>query len=388
MTRKTTNSLLAVGALLLMVPHHGSGQAQIREPDEGQLRRILLPAPTGPYAVGITRFVIADSSRPDTIMPELGDRRLSIWLWYPALRDSTVELHPYMDLPTARALAANQGIPEGFSERVVGHALDHPSPAPSPVGGWPVLLFSHGLSWPVSYYHTILGDQVSRGALVVAVEHTHGADPVVFPSGEIVPWGLFKDWGDDIGEDALREYLPTWRDDLLFVLSAVRDGGGIPEPASSILRASDLRAVGAFGHSYGGAAAILAAEASPEIVGAVNLDGSSWTGGSPYSVSAPSLYLISGVNEAEFSGNQWKSGEAFLLEGVVQGATHTAFSDLLTVFRHYSRTMGPRGRMHPNRAIAVTNELVARFFGDLRSGKSVGELAGGLAMSDVTVHVR
>src|SRR5215467_12751279 len=43
----------------------------------------LLPAPSGPYAVGRTSLEWTDASRPDKASPA-GYRQLVVWLWYPA----------------------------------------------------------------------------------------------------------------------------------------------------------------------------------------------------------------------------------------------------------------------------------------------------------------
>jgi len=273
-------------------------------------------------------------------------------------------------------------------EGVVGHALTDPPPSSAAGEGWPVLLFSHSLSWPVSYYQTILGDLASRGHIVVAVDHTHGADPVVFPSGEIVPFSLFGNFEEEISDDALWEYLPTWQEDLLFVFSAVRQGKVPSALARSVLQTADFSKVGTFGHSYGGTAAILAAEASPAILGAVNLEGSSFFATPPYGVSTPTLFVIGGVNEASLLGKEFRSGGKTLVEAVVRGATHSTFSDLMILFRSYSNTMGPPGRIHPTRGTTVTSALVARFFQGLFEEVSLTELVEMLRMADVEVLAR
>jgi dienelactone hydrolase len=377
---------LVLAGLVLIATTFEVTYAQSSE--EEQIRRLLLPAPSGPHAVGVTRFALEDSTRTDTVAAESAIRRLVVWIWYPCIVDSTGALNrPYMDAPTAKALSSNQGIPEAILEGVVGHAVADPPPSSASGAGWPVLLFSHGLSWPVSYYQTILSDLVSRGHLVIAIEHTHGADPVVFPSGEVVPFGLFGNFEEEVSKDALWEYLRTWQEDQLFVLSTVRKGRLPSALARSVVRTADFRRVGTFGHSYGGAAAILAAEASPAILGAVNLEGSSFYADPPYRVATPTLFVMGGVNESNLAGREYGSGGETLVEAVVRGATHSTFSDLMILFRSYSNTMGPPGRIHPTRGTTVTSALVARFFQGLFEGVPITDFVGTLRMYDVEVVV-
>jgi hypothetical protein len=44
-----------------------------------------LPAPTGPYQVGVTSLTLIDETREEIFTKEKGDKRaVTVWVWYPA----------------------------------------------------------------------------------------------------------------------------------------------------------------------------------------------------------------------------------------------------------------------------------------------------------------
>ena len=82
-------------------------------------------------------------------------------------------------------------LPLDYLRGVRTHAFED---APLAVGRkrWPVVLFSHGMSWPVDNYQSLLEDLASRGFVVVAVEHTYAAELTEFPDGRTFPFALWS----------------------------------------------------------------------------------------------------------------------------------------------------------------------------------------------------
>ena len=58
---------------------------------------LVLPTPTGPYAVGRMEYDWTDQSRIDPLAPQAGMKReLVVWVWYPAMRVAGTEVAPYL----------------------------------------------------------------------------------------------------------------------------------------------------------------------------------------------------------------------------------------------------------------------------------------------------
>ena len=76
MRRTRLRMLMAMDFLACLWLCVGYGEASY-------VRQSLLPAPTGPYAVGRTLFEWTDESRADLLSPK-GHREIPVWVWYPA----------------------------------------------------------------------------------------------------------------------------------------------------------------------------------------------------------------------------------------------------------------------------------------------------------------
>ncbi len=58
---------------------------------------LVLPTPTGPYAVGRREYDWTDQSRYDPLAPHAGSKReLVVWAWYPALHEPEAEIASYL----------------------------------------------------------------------------------------------------------------------------------------------------------------------------------------------------------------------------------------------------------------------------------------------------
>lgn len=57
---------------------------------------LVLPTPTGTYAVGRMEYDWTDQQRFDPLAPQAGlKRELVVWAWYPAVRVPGAEVAPY-----------------------------------------------------------------------------------------------------------------------------------------------------------------------------------------------------------------------------------------------------------------------------------------------------
>lgn len=345
----------SIAALLLALPATAAGQAY---PD------VALPSPTGPHPVGTRVTVIVDSSRVEALGPRAGGPRvLRMRLWYPA-RETDGPTVAYMDGPTAAAWVGRHGFPEGFERHVRTHAQAD-APLALTDASWPLLVFSHGMSWPTAMYQAFHEELASHGYVVAAIDHTGYVDAVVFPDSTVAGFTAWSEW--PTSEEARRArfaaHMPTWVADLQFALDAIERRA---RSGDSFFRTLSIERVGAFGHSYGGGAVTRLMEADSRVVAAANLEGGAYGADTvAFRVSEPLLHVVGGYNEGLLVATAFEPDDAPLYEVVVHGAFHSTFSDL--IYLHAFKADDAWRARHrydldPGRAVTITKDYLRAFF--------------------------
>jgi hypothetical protein len=216
-----------------------------------------LPCPTGPHPVGRTCLELVDESRLEVYGGATdAPRELVMWVWYPAAPDPAGSVAEH--LPGAWSPIADQlGIDatgrrtHAFVDAPIATELA-PCPVvlPSPSGFSPLLL-------------TALAEQLaSTGYVVVGVNHTYETAVTAFADGRVVPMdpaALGGALGPQVGppDAAFRRRADVCRYKACD-LSSVTDhlarlaGGAAGLSAEGL----DVGRLGAFGHSFGGNAAL------------------------------------------------------------------------------------------------------------------------------------
>jgi dienelactone hydrolase len=236
--------------------------------------RVVLPDPSGPFAVGTAALIVFDASRPGNTRE---GRALPLRLWYPAVA-SDQELAPYfLDARQAEQnlLASPLPLPDDLYERTRGAAREHVTAADG--AARPALILSTEWGAPVETYAALAEDLASHGYLVLGINHPNGSGVVVYPDGSrpnLDPLGVIpdeannRDWALDI------EHVADW---LQQTPSAAAARASLDERARPNVRAAlgqlDDARIGALGHSFGGAAAVRADAESSAIVASADLDG-------------------------------------------------------------------------------------------------------------------
>jgi dienelactone hydrolase len=215
---------------------------------------IVPPAPTGSAPVGYLRLTLTDSHRRDPITPASGPRRVVLRVFYPAAAAGPTPASVLNDAERA-AFAAAGGVP---AEALIGLGGPATTSAPPAAGRHPVLLLSHGLGSSTALLTAHATELASHGYVVVGIEHPGDALPVDVGAGRIVT-------PDPRGIRIVRLIYRTRVADVRFVLgrlATLRSAGRL-----------DIKRVGGFGHSLGGAAMAGAMLADRRLRAGVDLDG-------------------------------------------------------------------------------------------------------------------
>jgi predicted dienelactone hydrolase len=355
---------------------------------------IPLPAPTGPYRIGVTALHLIDRSRRDPWVESMPYRELMISVWYPA-QYCRHPLASYM-LPRAGA-HYDQGLALYVPRYQVGivdwagsptHArLD--APVAVAHGGHPIVLYGPGGGNPRTIGTVLVGELASQGYVVVAIDHTYEASEVEFPDGRIAV--------DRRPTNTTRGQSATVRvADTRFVLDTLSTlaAGHSPDVDGRLLPAGmrgslDLTRIGMLGYSAGGFAAAQTMLVDQRIAAGVNLDGDLLDDDDPILLSrvaeqglaqpflqfaTPGHNRESDVSWATF----WAHLRGWRRELRLERSTHLGLSDLQVVLPYIAAVMGltsdelalALGSIDPQRSVAAQRAYLTAFFDYHLRGRS------------------
>jgi len=240
----------------------------------------VLPAPTGPFAVGRVTVEWVDRSRIEPLSPDHGYRVLMVDIWYPA-DSSAGAAAPYLDASAfERAIGAPGlrrqlgGAYEAVREgRVQTHAVAG-APFSRSIARAPVLAFSPGGGLVREVYAAQIEDLVSHGYVVAAISHPYDAIVTVYSDGHAVVYDAAR-WPtvpSFEGEWNLNQ-LDWHARDIRFVLDELERADRIQATELPFAGHLDFARIGVLGHSFGGVAAAYACETDRRIIACLNQDG-------------------------------------------------------------------------------------------------------------------
>ena len=334
---------------------------------------ISLPPLSGRYPVGRRFLEWVDESRSDPVRKS-ANRELVVSVWYPAQTTDADQTGMYLPgvlgLETARfqqmllrvrvqsfwsALLRNP-LPRDTFFGIKTHVVDNAAIS-SENSTFPVLLFSPGFSAVPSEYTALLEDVASHGYVVVAIYPTDFVPVVVFKDGRSVyasPWNrslynLEKDYS-------------IWVRDMLSVLNRVSHENS--DPQSPLFARLEMARVGAFGHSFGGAAAAGACHSDSRIGAGLNLDGEPQGDRSAWRLRQPFMLVESdGRNYKDGPWQDFYEGLSIGYRVVIKGSTHHAFTDeTMFPLPENQRKRALVGNIPGSRMVRMTSSLICAFF--------------------------
>ena len=197
-----------------------------------------------------------------------------IKIWYPTDKDAEGEWYTYMsDLMFAwlmgRAPITLPGVSNNAYEDVMPHGKIN-IPIVSDSGLFPVVLFAHGLDGTLEIYSSFIEDLVTKGYVVVSMNHPYIAGVVEFPDGRSI---YYQDFNSQNDSDYAGKALRTIIEDAKYALDYVE----ILNNTDSIFKGHlDMENVGMYGHSFGGASTSVCCVEDDRIDCGLTLDGVSY----------------------------------------------------------------------------------------------------------------
>jgi dienelactone hydrolase len=365
-----------------------------------------LPMPTGPHSVGRVSYDYVDHARFDIYAgnPE-ARRELVLFVWYPASPQATAEFAPY--LPSAWAPTA-----EFLGINVAGlrtHAVPDVSIAPDSAA-YPVLLLSPS-GFPPLMLSAIAEELASHGFVVVGVNHTFETTVTAFADGRVAamnPAATGGALGLQAGSHAeifrqrasVCEYKAA---DLASVADQLENLN--TDPIERFTGRLDLARLGAFGHSFGGNAALELCRTDERCRAAANLDGALWSDVGQVGLDRPALQVLAEHGEFDRTAEdavkagaapnvEWFEAEKAITFGgwrnvqqraqpgytvQVSGASHISFMDVPFMPVTDASIVKPALdaiKIEPHRMWRVTCDLLLAFFARHLNGAAAPLLDG------------
>lgn len=354
-------------------------------------REVVLPKPSGPYAVGRSLFDWTDHSRQDPYSSSLGKyRELMVWVWYPAASNPGATPAEY--IPSAWA-AKLPWRPVTIPSRIRVHAV-----ADAPLAGkdnsYPVLVFSTGFGNLPSDYTSVMEDLASRGNVVLGITNTYSAPIVRFPDGRVAqhlraasfprgPIAAVQAAGDRM--------VKVWAADMRFSLDMLAEMNR--DPKSRFYGRLDMQKVGLLGHSFGGAAAAEACAGDPRCRAGIDLDGNLFGSVLKTGIKQPFLFILSdwtlgptlvqrtlsGVTLQRMKAHQSDINREMhdacgdssqCWDTHIQGTRHFNFTDVAVLYSPGMKLTGFLGPANGRKGLESTASCIGTFFADIFNGQS------------------
>ncbi len=341
---------------------------------------VILPQPTGPYAVGRLSYDWTDQSRPETFDSHPGAKReLMVWIWYPADARTSGEPVKYLPANWRRATKRGNGIDLVLSyfltqnlAQVKPHALADVPPA-STQEKYPVLVMQPGLGPIATDYTTIAEELASHGYIVVASTPTYSAKVVVFDDGRVVEGSRAANIEDDAtpaeAKSVLNHLIPVWVTDNQFVLDQLETLNR-SDASQRFSGRLDMARIGLFGHSFGGASAAQTCSIDTRCVAGADLDGYLYGDVVQQGIQQPFLFIWSEPNADDPNWQTATSDVAAVYERTpndvyqvtIRGAQHFNFTDMVLMYSPVLRLMHVVGPIDSRRGLQIATAYLEAFF--------------------------
>ena len=342
---------------------------------------ITLPAPTGHFAVGRTSYWWVNDAQVDDLAPSSKDKReVVVWIWYPSAGLESAAPAEYLPSPWREPRAHSAGVLlSQFLTRdpAVVHVHSSSDPGISlEQSSYPVVIMRPGGSALTTDFTTLAEDLASHGYIVVGFDAPYRSGVVVFPDGRVVFRSAAAST-DDLTAAGLDRFakmiLPMWSGDAQFVVDQL-ERLNAADPSGRFNGRLDLRHLGIFGHSFGGATALQFCHDDSRCKAGIDLDGELFGNVIRDGVTQPFLFLLSDhgdlsapephkvITDMESIYDRLPKGGLLLF---IRGANHFSFSDqILVKSRYFVKALQrmQKGGLDGPRGLRITTDYVHTFF--------------------------
>jgi hypothetical protein len=352
-------------------------------------RTVILPSPTGNYAVGRVLDEWTDVSRPETLDASTGQyRRVTVWIWYPADPPPSAAPAPYLPKAWADARYHTRGLGSILFQSLASirtHGFAN-APASGEEATYPVLIFEPGLGPTVSDYTTLLEDLASHGYIIIGVNPTYSASAVVLADERVVEQSASGNIPDNASvpdtKQIAGQLVRIWAGDMRFAMDQAQRLNA--DPQSPLAGRMDLTRIGVFGHSFGGAAAVEVCHLDIRCQAGADLDGYPYGDVVQTGLQQPFLFVWSAGNDSNDAHYQQAVQDIDTIysrletgyQVTIRGTRHFNFTDYAVEFSPALKLLGLLGPIDGERGLQISRAYVLAFFDTTLKDPSSSELQG------------
>jgi predicted dienelactone hydrolase len=302
---RSLKPLVFIVAILLLAGCGVSDDSPYDEPSSEKAGEAELlewpPDALGPYSVGVKTIYLADESRHE-IWGDL-PRSLPLEIWYPSAGEGDVNTVETMigEVPDWAVKAFAEVYGDGIDDLLdLETAAGRNAPILKTPGGFPLILFSHGLSAIRFQNFTLCEHLASHGFIVVSPDHYANAIFTNIPDVKVVIFNPLSVVAGVIDRPL----------DVDFIYRSLQE---LSINGPWVLPPMDFDRFGVTGHSYGGLTAMLVGPMYDYVdaIAAINPAFFSWY---PETFNRPFLMLQSSLDEIVGQFNE-PARQAFQMAG-------------------------------------------------------------------------
>ena len=365
-----------------------------------------LPKPTGVFQIGRMHLNFIDENRVDPSPLAEGKKRdVPIMIWYPiddSGTSSPLKLMKRQDLDSLKKFFRFQLIPDEICD-ILTNSYENGT-ITDKIRKLPVLIFNHGLTGFMEQSTILMEHMASHGYIIVSVGHPY--DGVAsYPDGRSIPIDVkkykeyFEGSNTEEQDKKFNEYLTqiqredisvkemkkltekrlldrelmnneinmpqieVWIDDVLFIkdiLERINEG----KIESQFKEKMDLvKGIGVFGHSYGGATAMLSCGLDDQLKYAINIDGGMFSGVKKrFKFNQPSMFMYceetTGLNKYFYTINKDDTYNICM-----KNSKHIDFADVAYIMKNWMKELPETfGKIDGDLMVRITNNYVLSFF--------------------------
>ena len=347
-----------------------------------------LPAPTGPYNVGVAWRQWVDEARDEPYDETANDKReVIVQFLYPAVTVADTEAAPYLQnrddvIPMfSNLLEAFVSFRFDTQPSDLDHFQSHAyagAALASDQASYPVLIFSPGAASDVRMYTAQLEELASHGYIVAAINHAYGVSITTLSDGRVV---------SPTFSTGLEGAAEIWSQDQIFVIDQL-EALNANDPDGLFTNRLDLERLGIFGQSLGGSTSTLTCFVDTRCKAGANGDGEVYGSVIEQGLEQPFLYLLS--DSRIFSDPAFFAASTGpYYEVAVQGFEHLDFGDF-PLWPGLDPVIEASwlGDTDGARAVELTRAALLTFFDRYVKGETESTLDALDAYPEITVTAR
>ena len=342
---------------------------------------IMLPAPTGHFAVARAAFLWTNDAKTDELAPSPGSKRqVMAWVWYPATRSAADVPADYLPAEWRAAVEGVQGtFMRTFFKRelsvVRNHSLADAAVSPEQ-RAYPVVMLRAGGGALTADFTTLAEDLASHGYVVVGFDAPYRSFVFVLPDGRVATQSSaynVENANGNLADPVIGKLLAMWTSDAAFIVGQLQRLND--ESSGKFAGRLDMQHIGMFGHSFGGATALQFCHEDARCQAALDLDGIPFGSVVREGLAKPGMFLLSDHSRemADPARNQILAAIQSIYDRLPDGrwyviirtANHFSFSDQILLNSPAAisllRLRG-LGGLSGRRGLAISADYVHTFF--------------------------